>query len=441
MLRQISASSVALAALALSWIPPIASEAAPPADWSTIPETRLTLFYPGQSSYEWLRSRAHPGSRMVRRGAACVRCHEGRQRRMGESIVDGGRLEPAPIPGKKGSVQLVVQAAHDDQNLYLRFQWQTQADRPGAMHSYMRYTGSEWEFYGGPRSSEQVRHGQEPPLYEDRLAIMVDDGDIPNFAEQGCWQSCHDDMRDMPDEPSPEEVASHPYLGRDGLGKDDIRKYLPSSRAGRGKDWDSVKPAEAITRIRENGGFADLMQWRAARSNPVDMADDGYVLAYRRSDSGQGPYRWNVDRETMQPRYMFDERTVGRHSLTVGTIGDPSLPVAVIREENAVPYDPDADWEKGDVLPGRLLSRADTRGSAADNDRVRGEWESGKWTIVWTRPLDTGHDDDVAFAEGREYTFGFSVHDDNVTTRFHFVSFPVTLGIGRQADITAVTLD
>lgn len=370
-----------------------------------------------------------------------MRCHEGEQRRMGESIVDGGRLEPAPIPGKKGSLQLAVQAAHDDQHLYLRFQWQTQADRPGAMHNYMRYTGSQWEFYGGPRSSKQVRSGEEPPLYEDRLAIMVDDGDVRNFAQQGCWQTCHDDMRDMPDEPSAERVRSHDYLGRDGLGKDDIRKYLPSSRAGRSNGWDRVKPAEAIAEIRENGGFADLMQWRAARSNPIGMGDDGYVLEYRLSDTGQGPYRWNVDRETMQPRYMFDERQVGRHSLSVTDIGDPSLPFALIREENAVPYDPDAGWEEGDVLPGRLLSRAGASGSAADNDRVRGEWDAGTWTVVWTRELDTGHDDDVALAEDREYTFGFAIHDDNVTTRFHFVSFPVTVGIGRDAEITAVTLD
>jgi hypothetical protein len=34
----------------------------------------------------------------------------------------------------------------------------------------------------------------------------------------------------------------------------------------------------------------------------------------------------------------------------------------------------------------------------------------------------------------------FAVHDDNVTTRFHHVSFPLSLGLGVDADIKAVGL-
>ena len=29
---------------------------APPSDWSQVPTETVTLFYPGQSSYQWLRS-------------------------------------------------------------------------------------------------------------------------------------------------------------------------------------------------------------------------------------------------------------------------------------------------------------------------------------------------------------------------------------------------
>jgi hypothetical protein len=32
------------------------------------------------------------------------------------------------------------------------------------------------------------------------------------------------------------------------------------------------------------------------------------------------------------------------------------------------------------------------------------------------------------------------VHDDNITTRGHFVSFPLKLGLGADADIRAVKL-
>ena len=38
------------------------------------------------------------------------------------------------------------------------------------------------------------------------------------------------------------------------------------------------------------------------------------------------------------------------------------------------------------------------------------------------------------------YNVGFAVHDDNITTRGHHVSFVKTLGLGAKADIRAVKL-
>jgi len=90
------------------------------------------------------------------------------------------------------------------------------------------------------------------------------------------------------------------------------------------------------------------------------------------------------------------------------------------------------------VLPGRLLSRADASGSAADNDNAKGVWENSAWTVVWTRKMNTGHPgDDKILEDGKAYTFGFAVHDDNVTTRFHFVGWPVSIGFGAAGDIQA----
>jgi hypothetical protein len=56
--------------------------------------------------------------------------------------------------------------------------------------------------------------------------------------------------------------------------------------------------------------------------------------------------------------------------------------------------------------------------------------------------MDTGHpEDDKILKEGNAYTFGFAVHDDNITTRGHQVSFPLTVGFGTEADIEAVKVD
>ncbi len=412
-------------------------------DWSKVPAKTVTLFYPGQGGYQWLRDPEHKRAyRKVVKGDSCVSCHEGEEADMGKLIVSGERLEPDPIEGKNGSVELEVQAAYDSENAYFRFQWKTNMNRPGQMHNYIRFDGEKWVFLGGPRSSKKVRSGAEPPLYEDRLAIMIDDGSVPMFAEQGCWLTCHRGMRDMPDMATKDQVKAHPLLGGAGLKKSDVRKFLPSSRTDDMAGWDQTKSAAEVAKLKADGGFVDLMQWRAHRSNPVGMADDGYVLQYRLFDAGKNPFGWNVDRKTMTPKYMLHAGKVGMKSLTLADVGDPNKPVALIREENAVPYDPAAGWKKDDVLPGRLLSRADAKGSAADNDAVKGVWENGTWTVEWTRKMNTGHpEDDKVLEEGKSYTFGFAVHDDNTTTRFHHVAFPVQIGFGVDADIRATKLN
>jgi hypothetical protein len=410
-------------------------------DWSKVPENSVTLFYPGQSTYDWLVGADHPGAKMVVQGQACRSCHQGSEKNRGDKIVKGGSLEPTPIPGKNGAVAVAVQAAHDAEYVYFRFRWATNFKREGRMHDYMRFDGKGWKWYGGDRNEKDVRSGEQPPLYEDRFSIMLDDGRVPLFAQQGCWVTCHNGMRDTRNAVTGDAVKQHVLLGDTGLKQTDIRKYLASTRTDPAASWDKTKSREEIDKIKAEGRFLDLMQWRAARSAAVGMADDGYVLEYRLSDEGKDPFSWNVDRKTMTPLYMFDAAKVGAKALRAEDIGNPDKPAAIVRETNAVAFEPNAGWKEGDILPGRLVSRVDAKGSAADNDAAYGAWKDGSYTLVWRRKLDTAHPaDDKIMKVGGTYTVAFAIHDDNVTTRFHHVSFPLTLGIGVNADIKAVPL-
>ena len=136
-----TAVAFALAALGMG-----TAFAADPAriDWSKLPVVAVPLFYPGQSSYEWLRSPAHKGAaNRVAEGRACTSCHDevGAEAELGDALVKGGRLEPTPVQGKNGHIELKVQAAYDDKNAYLRFQWKTANAFPGTEHQYLRYDG------------------------------------------------------------------------------------------------------------------------------------------------------------------------------------------------------------------------------------------------------------------------------------------------------------
>ncbi len=362
-----------------------------------------------------------------------------RKRIWANKLVKLNKLEPMAIPGKSGYKELKVQAAYDDKNLYLRYQWKTDNPYPGTEHQYLRFDGKEWKVWGYPKLDKAVQEGKTPGIYEDRMSILIDDGKVPGFGKQGCWLTCHDGERDNPKLATKDEVAANPLLT--AIKKKDVRKYLPDTRTDP-SDWKTGKSVEEIAKLKAAGNFLDLIQWRAHRSTSVGMADDGYVLEYRFGDAGKDPFSGNADKATHQPKYMWDEKKVGYKSIKVLDLykgGNHYL----IREQNAVPFDPNAGWKEGDLIPDYITSREDAKGSAADNNAIA-SWKDGMWTVVLIRPLGLTNDDDKTLKEGGIYNVGFAIHDDNITTRGHQVSFEKTLGIGAKkgtkVNINAVKL-
>ena len=404
-------------------------------DWSKIPVTDLTLFYPGQASYEWLRTQhSDKGRKAVQSQRACITCHEDEEKTLGDKIVKGGPLEPTPIKGKNGTVGLKVQVGYDAKNAYFRFQWKTQNPYGGTEHQYLRFDGKDWKIHGYPKLDKVVQEGKQPGIYEDRMTMMIDDGKVPGFAQQGCWLTCHDGQRDMAKQFTADEVKANALLT--AIKKSDVRKYLPSTRSDP-SDWKTGLSIEEIAKIKAAGGYVDLIQWRAHRSHAVGMADDGYVLEFRNSDAGKDMFGSNADAKTHAPRFMWDEKKMGYKSITEAQLrkGDHFL----IREQNAVPFDANAGWKAGDMIPDYVSSREDASGSAADNNAIA-SWKDGLWSVVLIRPLGLTNADDKALKEGGVYNVGFAVHDDNITTRGHFVSFVRTVGFGAKAEIQAVKL-
>ena len=435
MKKTVLALSLGLAVVSLG-----TAHAADPAkiDWGKIKVTPVQLFYPGQSTYEWLRSEAHKGaSKEVIRGDSCVSCHDEKdaEKDLGNKLVKANRLEPVPVKGKVGYVDLSVQAAYDAKNAYLRFQWKTQNPYPGTEHQYLRFDGKEWKVWGFPKLDKVVQDGTQPGIYEDRMSIMIDDGKVGGFAKQGCWQSCHDGQRDMPKQFTKEEVAANPLL--QAIKKSDVRKYLPDTRTDP-SDWKTGKSVEEIAKLKADGKFVDLIQWRAHRSNAVGMADDGYVLEWRLGDAGTDVFGGNADAKTHAPKFMWDEKKMGFKSITADSQARKGE-LFLVRESNAVPFDPNAGWKEGDMVPDYIMSRENAKGSAADNNAIAA-WRDGMWTVVMVRPLGLTNADDKTLKAGGVYNVGFAVHDDNITTRGHHVSFVKTLGLGAKADIQAVKL-
>lgn len=405
-----------------------------PGDWSTVPAKTITLFYPGQVSWEFLASDAHPGAAGLEAG--CVGCHAGQEKALGERLVKAGARESDAIPGKVPSIDLTVRAAYDSESVYFQFRWATAA--PRAMHTLWRYDGKQWVAWGGPKP-DATKKGIAPS-YEDRLAVLWDDPDnVPafdgsqaTFSQVGCWMSCHDSMRAMPRDVPKSALDPHPYWGQQGRKVGDIRKYLLISRTARDDAgaWDKVKPAAELNRLKAAGKFLDLWQWRAARSNGVGYASDDWVLEYRNGDAGRAPFF-----SRPKPEFMYDEKVVGFRAIPEAELQARMGKAALIEGKTAVPFDPKAPFAVGDLLPQYILR--EPQGSGADV-QASGRYADGYWVVEMRRKLNTGNPDDRVLRQGKAYPIGFAIFDDTVSNRRHYVTLPLTVGLGVDADVKAV---
>jgi len=241
-------------------------------DWADVPSREITIFYPGQASMEWvLNGRDHGGARaFVKSGDSCASCHDKETASMGEKMVSGEKAEPNPIPGKRGSIPVSVQAAHDDNNLFLRFEW------------------DDTEHVAVPF----VDGGKMDPDNQIKLAVMLSTDQLEYAGQAGCWGTCHHDARTMPDTPDAETVGSSEAAGRLALSQG-VTKYVKESRTAievrgkRGKKrggWDKLQAADAIQAEIDANNVMDLLRYQAG----TGKTEDGYIFDQRVMEGGQG---------------------------------------------------------------------------------------------------------------------------------------------------------
>ncbi len=237
-------------------------------DWDKVPPRKVTLFYPGQAGLEWVMNvpdhSAVPD--IVDKKRSCAKCHEGDASEIGDKIVAGkpvgsskSVLEPNPPKGRPGSLPATIQAVHDGNKIYFRFEWVP------------------------PKSGDT----KLDPKNEVKLTMMFDGGGTVDGASlNGCWGTCHMDLNGMPDaNPDAKKHAKAKALDW----TDGVTKYLVESRTGlsmakpRG-GWDKLKSDADITAALNAGKFLDLMQFRSGKG---EAAVDGHVLDSRHMSGGK----------------------------------------------------------------------------------------------------------------------------------------------------------
>jgi nitrate/TMAO reductase-like tetraheme cytochrome c subunit len=256
----------------------VAKKAAPSAsainvNWDKASSREITVFYPGTASIEWIHGRDHGGKRAFTKGERCVDCHDAEVKDMGAAIVSGEsekELEPNIIPGKRGSIPVMLNATYDDEFLYMRFTWQEGEHAPAPF----------------------VDGGKMDPDNAVKIAVMLATDDVEYADRAGCWGTCHVDANSMPGEPEAAEFAGSELAGRVAI-KSAVTKYIKESRTkiemkGRGGKplggWDKLKDQADIDALQSEGKYMDLIRYSAG----TKLVEDGSILAARIMHGGQG---------------------------------------------------------------------------------------------------------------------------------------------------------
>ena len=329
------------------------------------------------------------------------------------------------------TVPLQVQAAYNESHMFFRYRWP--AEKPGLFHDVVMFEDGKWITKG-----KGVPGPNPDGIQEDRVAMMLDDGRVPEFARYGGYLTIGPGIATFSKHAKADDVKNHPYIGKQ-LKQVEVTKSLPETRTDI-NDWASVQPESVLQAQREAGYFLDLWHWRSHRSNPVGMSDDQFVAVARETDAGKSVASSNWDGDLKQPKLMFNTSDVGYKALKWDDIAQGKISqesVYFLRKGQAVPFDPSAGWVNGDTLPRRILQTPE--GSTADIAvQGKGRWNNGFWDVTLARKLDTGHPlDDKVLKDQGSYAVAFAIHRKATNTRWHYISLPATLGLGRAGDIVA----
>jgi Ethylbenzene dehydrogenase len=212
-------------------------------DWSSVPGKEVVLFYPGQSSWEWsLTADEMSGATKFRQeGKACVSCHDGEEKGMGDHLVTGKArvfkekdgtskekpsIEPSPIAGKPGFITAVVKFANDGTNLYTHL---------------------------------DVKEGTQPDAKQDaanatKVTVMFSPAKTVDVTHGGCFAACHDDLTGMASAGGATRThylaATHAKLTRQGAG-------------------DALKPDADLAKLKSDGYFLEYWQAKVNAGAPA----------------------------------------------------------------------------------------------------------------------------------------------------------------------------
>lgn len=146
--------------------------------------------------------------------------------------------------------------------------------------------------------------------------------------------------------------------------------------------WNMEPVTVDLSLKADNDYMADIWFWKACRTDPVGFADD----KYQRYSANQLPKSTKLTSRAGKTMYLIRKGDSGT-SAYKGNL-------YVEHKEDTIPQ----------------FSNRTPKGSRADI-RAKGVWSGGRWTIEFTRALNTRNGDDIQFDTSKTYLFGVSRYE------------------------------
>lgn len=146
------------------------------------------------------------------------------------------------------TVPMQVRVAYDGTDVLFRYRWR--APNAGIFQDVLSFVGGQWRVRGAP-----VSGSQPDGLHEDRVAMMLDDGSVPEFGRYGGYITVGEGLAGLTNEASEAEVKANPELGV-AMRQEEVSKYLPATRRDPAV-WGSVVPEAERRQLQAAGYFLD----------------------------------------------------------------------------------------------------------------------------------------------------------------------------------------
>ena len=303
-------------------------------------------------------------------------------------------LEPNDLmdPFTGEAYNFTLRGGHDNEYLYLLFEWEDDTDSKDRQSWYFDPVDSKWK-----QENKYANHKNDK-FYEDKFGFMFPIGNPEGFDTGTCTVTCH-------------------------------------------RNLTNPQPGEKVTRhyMKNEGELTDFWHWKRDRHALAEACDDGYVrdgdgkqgtaaANGRKNDEGISPYSTAmkfVDETTMLvgPKYIIPNRD-NYYWITEDEIDNGTAKAVTAVAVNGVltykdgsvskTIDPndDPDYSQG-FGKRRMPSVIINPGGGPDDPRgevqVQAIHTGSGWQLELRRKLVTGDPKDRAFAIGEEIPFGLAI--------------------------------